>query len=295
MKAYFKLTKSGIVWFVLLTAFLGYATSVARGREWDSATFTLLMVGLYLVSSGSFSWNQAQEWKLDSLMPRTQSRPIPSGVYQPWQAYLLGFVMVAMGTILLLVVQPITAILSFATVVLYNGLYTLYWKKKWSFGAVPGAIPGAMPGVIGYSAVHGEFWNPEVFYLFMIMFLWQMPHFWCLAIKFKDDYARANIPVLPLTVGVERTLYHMGLYMFAYIGLAIGAPWFLNTHVFYLLLILPIAAKVIWEFFKYHQAGGRERWLPFFLWVNLSMLVFLAAPVLDAWLSVWFSRAVYNL
>ncbi|MGE0763599.1 MAG: protoheme IX farnesyltransferase [Bdellovibrionales bacterium] len=295
MRTYFKLTKSGIVWFVLLTAFLGYAMAVVTGNEWDSSALTLLLCGLYLVSSGSFSWNQAQEWQLDARMPRTQTRPIPRGTIQPWQAYLLGGLMIGFGSFLLSLVQPLSALLALATVVLYNGLYTLYWKKRWSFGAVPGAIPGAMPVVIGYSAMSGQILSPEVFYLFMIMFLWQMPHFWCLAIRYREDYANAKIPVLPLKLGVDRTLYHMGLYMFAYVGLAIAAPWFFNTHVFYLLLIVPIAIKVMIEFFRYHQARAEGRWLPFFLWVNVSMLAFLAAPVMDSWLSVWLTRMSYNL
>jgi len=290
MRAYFKLTKNGIVCFVLLTAFLGFAMAVANGREWDSSALTLLMVGLYLVSAGSFSWNQAQEWQIDSLMPRTMGRPIPLGTIRPWQAYMLGGLMILFGSFLLALVQPLTAYLALATVVLYNGLYTLYWKKQWSFGAVPGAIPGAMPVVIGYSAMGGSVLGPEVFYLFMIMFLWQMPHFWCLAIRYKDDYAKGGLPVLPTQIGVERTLYHMGLYMFVYVGLAIAAPWFFTAHIFYIVLILPMAVKVMIEFFKYHRTKAEGKWLPFFMWVNLSMLAFLAAPVMDRWLFVWLTK-----
>ncbi len=295
MRAYLKLTKSGIVWFVLLTAFLGYAMAISLGYEWDSSTLALMLSGLYLVSSGSFSWNQAQEWHLDSVMPRTKERPIPKGKIQPWQAYLLGAVMIVCGTLILHLIEPLTAWLALMTVVLYNGLYTLYWKRRWTFGAVPGAIPGAMPVVIGFSAVNQNILSPEVFYLFMIMFLWQMPHFWCLAIRYRDDYARAKIPVLPLTVGVDRTLYHMGLYMFIYVGLALAAPWFFNAHIFYLLLILPLAVKVMHEFFKYHRLNGEGRWLPFFMWVNFSMLAFLTAPVLDTWLTIWMTRKSFGL
>lgn len=295
MRSYFKLTKSGIVWFVLLTAFLGYSMAVTNGREWDGGALTLLMWGLYLVSSGSFSWNQAQEWQLDARMPRTQSRPIPLGSIRPWQAYVLGAIMIFSGAFFLYLISPVSAGLALATVVLYNGLYTLYWKRRWSFGAVPGAIPGAMPVVIGYASVNSNLFNPVVIYLFMIMFLWQMPHFWCLAIRYRDDYARAKIPVLPLAVGVDRTLYHMGLYMFVYVGLALAAPWFFNAHIFYVLLILPVAIKVMIEFFRYHKQSGEGRWLPFFMWVNVSMLAFLTAPVLDSWLSIWLTRKSFGL
>ena len=290
MRAYFKLTKNGIVCFVLLTAFLGFAMAVANGKEWDASALSLLLVGLYLVSAGSFSWNQAQEWQVDARMPRTQSRPIPRGTIRPWQAYILGTLMIVFGSFLLSLVQPLTAWLALATVVLYNGLYTLYWKKHWSFGAVPGAVPGAMPVVIGYSAMGGSIISPEVFYLFMIMFLWQMPHFWCLAIRYREDYAKGGLPVLPTQIGVERTLYHMGLYMFVYVGLAIAAPWFFTANVFYVLLILPMAVKVMIEFLRYHRNKAEGQWLPFFMWINFSMLAFLAAPVMDRWLFVWLTK-----
>ncbi len=291
MRAFLKLTKSGIVWFVLLTAALGFSLAIAGGNEWDGSAFALILIGLYLVSSGSFSLNQAQEWRLDGQMNRTSKRPIPSGMIRPWQAYILGLLMVGSGEVFLYLVRPEAAWLALATVVLYNGLYTIYWKRFWSFGAVPGAIPGAMPVVIGFSGGGGNVFSAEAFYLFAIMFLWQMPHFWCLAIRYKEDYAKAGVPVLPTQLGTDRTIYHIGLYMFAYVGLALAAPWFLPTHIFYLLLILPMALKVLFEFFRYQKAKAETGWLGFFMWVNFSMLAFLLAPVMDRWLFVWFTRS----
>ena len=287
MRVFLRLTKSGIVWFVLLSAFVGFALAMAGERQWDTERLILVLVGLYFVSSGSFMLNQAQEWQLDARMPRTANRPIPEGTIQPWQAYLLSIILIVAGTFFLDLVRPLTAALALGTVAFYNGLYTLYWKKKWSFGAVPGAIPGAMPVVIGYSAASGTVITPEAAYLFFIMFLWQMPHFWCLAIRYRDDYAKAGIPVLPLLIGVDRTLYHIGLYMFAYVGLAATAPWFFKAGIFYLILILPLAIKVMFEFFRYFNGKEEKRWLRFFLWVNFSMLGFIAAPVMDKWLYIW--------
>ena len=244
-------------------------------------------MGLYLISSGSFALNQAQEWRIDSQMPRTKTRPIPSGQFSLLQVYLISFLFIVMGSLALALLHPLTAVLGLATIFLYNITYTLYWKKKWAFGAVPGAIPGAMPVVIGYSVNNQNLLNTECVYLFLIMFLWQMPHFWCLAIRYKDEYQLANIPVLPSVIGVPKTLYHMGLYVFVYVGLALASPWFVPAHVLYLILVIPFALKVVWEFLKYYRSADQKRWLPFFLWVNFSMLVFIIAPVVDKWLYVW--------
>jgi heme o synthase len=282
MRAYFQLTKVGISLFIMISGLAGYAVSLPLGSHPDFLEPILLLIGLYLVSAGSFAINQAQEWRLDGLMNRTAKRPIACGQMTSWQAYVIGTVLAIAGSGTLALIQPLSGALALLTVVLYNGLYTLYWKKKWAFGAVPGAIPGAMPVLIGYSVNSSHLWSPDALYLFLIMFLWQMPHFWSLAVRYKDDYARGGFPVLPVQIGEDRTLYHVGLYTFAYIGLALVAPLFISTHVMYLLFVMPIAIKVLLEFFRYHSK--RERWLPFFLWVNLSMLVFVCVPVFDRWL-----------
>ena len=285
MKNYLELTKSGIVIFVLLSGLVGYAFSYPIGQNIDFYQVVLLLLGLYFLSSGSFVLNQAQEWQIDKKMPRTRGRPIPSGQVAPWQAYFLSLIYILLGLFLLYLLAPLTSLMGFTTVLLYNGFYTLFWKKKWNFGAVPGAIPGAMPVVIGYSVHTTNLLSPESIYLFLIMYLWQMPHFWCLAIKFKQDYQAGGIPVLPLAIGEERTKYHMGLYTFVYIGVALTAPLFTASSWLFLFLMVPLALKVLVEFFKYFQSQTNEKnWLPFFLWINLSMLVFLAAPVLDKWM-----------
>lgn len=290
MRLFLDLTKSKIIVFVLLTGSAGYAMGLPTIADWDWALYILTLLSLYFFSAGSFAINQAQEVEIDRQMPRTVKRPIPSGQISRWQAYFLGFSFVLVGIFVSFFVNTTVLVTGLFTVFLYNILYTLYWKKKWAFGAVPGAIPGAMPFVIGYAAQAESIVTPTCIYGFMIMFLWQMPHFWSLAIRFKDDYKLGGIPVLPLKIGTSATLYHMGLYTFCYVGLAIASPWFNKASIIYLLIVLPTALKVLWEFFKYYRSEGKERWLGFFLWVNFSVLIFLAAPVIDR--IVYFYRGV---
>lgn len=283
MRLYLDLTKSGIVAFVLVSGLAGFALSMQPYESWDWMRLLFTLLSLYFFSSGSFALNQAQEHKIDLKMPRTESRPIPSGKISVYQASVLGIGYVLIGGFFAFLVNEQVFWLGLLTVFLYNILYTLFWKKKWAFGAVPGAIPGAMPVVIGYAANSASLLKPELVYVFMIMFLWQMPHFWSLAIRFKDDYAKGGIPVLPVKIGTERTLFHMGLYTFAYVGMAVASPFFTTAYFAYGLVVLPFAFKVLYEFFRYYQAGGGKRWLPFFLWTNFSVLVFLIAPVIDKW------------
>lgn len=286
-KAYSSLTKTGIIVFTLLSALTGYAVSFDIHNMQSQFTLTdpiLLVIGLYFVAAGSFAVNQAQEWRIDAKMKRTQNRPIPRGLIQPWQAYALGAIFCVFGLLLLLIIGPYPAALAAITIFLYNCVYTMWWKKKMAFGAVPGAIPGAMPVVIGYSVNTPNIFDPASVYLFLVLFLWQMPHFWALAIRYREDYSSGGLPVLPVKIGVHRTLYHMGLYTLAYVGVAMTAPWFVKANFFFLLLVVPVSLKVLWEFSKYFRANAREGWLSFFLWINLSLIVYLAVPVVDKWI-----------
>ena len=119
-----------------------------------------------------------------------------------------------------------------------------------------------------------------------------MPHFWSLALRFKDDYERAQIPVLPLKLGSNKTVFHMGLYLFFYLFLVLLSPLFVSTHMVYLLLVVPMVLKTGYEFLKYFQKemclnmkhSDFSHWRSFFMWVNLSLIVFVLAPVLDSWI-----------
>lgn len=286
LNQYLNLTKSGIVIFVLLSVLAGYAISFPVGQPLSLDIPLILMLGVYLLSAGSFSLNQAQEWKKDILMPRTQSRPIPSKKIYPWQAIVLGFSFITIGLLILYMLSPLASFVGFLTVLMYNGFYTYYWKPFMAFGAVPGAIPGALPVVIGYSVNTNHIFNPQLIYLFILLFIWQMPHFWAIALKYSDDYKKGGFPVLPTVIGEKKTLFHIALYQMVYLGLALAAPLFVRTDILYLLVIIPLTLKLFYEFYIFMKSDGKKNWLPFFLWTTLSIIVYLAVPVIDKWLFV---------
>lgn len=289
MRLFFDLTKSGIVVFVLVTGAAGYAMSHPLSVPWELGHVLATLAALYFLSAGSFALNQAQEADIDAKMPRTKNRPIPSGRISKLQAYILGFGFVLIGSLAALLVNTTVLAIGLGTVFLYNIPYTLWWKRYWAFGAVPGAIPGGASVLLGYAANQPNIWMPEPIYLFLLMFLWQMPHFWSLAIRFREDYAAGSIPVLPVRIGTERTMYHMALYMFAYVATAAAAPYFTSARWAYGLFVLPISFIVVWQFMKFFKSviekHEKTKWLSFFLWTNLSILIFLAAPVIDRWIT----------
>lgn len=289
MKAFFDLTKFGIVCFVLFTGTAAYFLAQSPGEPVSTSHFFSFLLALYFLSAGSFGLNQYQDGDIDRKMPRTQSRPIPAGVFTEPQVLIFSLVFISLGLWIGALVSFWFFVSGALTIVLYNGLYTMFWKRRWAFGAVPGAIPGAMPILLGYGA-HGIAYSRESIYLFVLMFLWQMPHFWALALRYKSDYSAANVPVLPVVLGEKRTLYHMGLYVFAYSAWAVVSPWFISVWVGYLLVILPFTCKVVWEFWAYQKEQSNRNWLSFFLWTTFSVLVFVIIPVFDRWGEIVFQR-----
>jgi protoheme IX farnesyltransferase len=283
LKTYLDLTKFGIVVFVLMSGMIGYASGYMIEQPFDWHHLLRFLLGLYFLSSGSLALNQVQEYKLDQKMPRTQKRPIAMGKLKPAAGLIISGLFLYLGLVLLYECHPMAAKVGLVSVLMYNGLYTLYLKQHWIYAAVPGAIPGALPVTIGYASVNPDIWNSESVYLFLIMFLWQMPHFWVLAIRYKNDYAAGGIPTLPVALGIPKTLQQIGLYTILYAGVAIASPWFVHANWVYVILVFPFALKVLYEFSLYYKSQGEKRWLGFFMWTNVSMLVFLIVPVIDKW------------
>ncbi|MBC7742411.1 MAG: protoheme IX farnesyltransferase [Bdellovibrionaceae bacterium] len=289
-KIYSSLTKFGIVIFVLLAGLAGYASGYQIETVFQWRHLVWFVGGLYFLSSGSLALNQVQEYKLDQKMPRTANRPIATGKIKPAAGLILSLVMIFVGVNMLFELSPMAGYLAVASVLLYNVAYTMYWKPRWIFAAVPGAIPGALPITIGYAVNNPDIFNSDSIYLFLIMFLWQMPHFWTLAIKYKEDYRLGEIPTLPTALGVPKTLFHVGLYTFAYAGVAIASPFFLQTSWVYAALVFPFAFMLLKEFFAVYRSEAKERWFAFFMWTNISMLVFVFVPVVDKWSFLFIGR-----
>lgn len=292
LKDFLVLSKFRIVIFVLISAFLAYICAIPAGSSADLPSAFLFFFALYLFSSGIFILNQIQEISIDAKMARTKQRPLVINTISKKTAMALSAILISLSFLLFLIINMQVLFLAIAGLLLYNVFYTLWWKKKWAFAAVPGAIPGAMPVCLAYVAGGGHLFSSELYYLFFIMFLWQMPHFWYLALHYKNDYLKGNIPVLPIVYGDRVTVYQMGIYTFIYVSLALLAPVYIPSRYFYLLLVLPVCFKTLYEFFYFlkhyikqpwpiNKKTGQRQFASFFMWINISLLVFLAAPVLD--------------
>ena len=278
-----ELSKSGIVTLVLISVFAGYliGQSPETSLSWGRMFSTLL--GILFLASGSSALNQYQERSVDAQMPRTSGRPLPSGRMSTQAVLIFIVTSLILGLAILYSLDASLFFMGLVAVGSYNILYTLWWKKYWAYAAVPGAIPGALPILMGYTAASGKVFDPAGLYLFFILFFWQMPHFWVLALKYQKDYAQGGFPTLPVKHGQGITVQQIQVWCLCYLGLAWIAPLFLAVKWIYLTPTLLMSAKVIWELRRYAANPEGEKWIHFFLWVNFSLILFLGSATLDLW------------
>jgi protoheme IX farnesyltransferase len=151
------------------------------------------------------------------------------------------------------------------------------------FAAVPGAIPGALPILMGYLAASGNLKDPGGWYLFAILFFWQMPHFWVLALKYRDDYREGQIPTLPVSMGEGITRKQITIWGLAYIGISLMAPLFLPVGNIYLISAVIVGAWVAIELFRFWRKPDGKSWLRFFLSINFSLVAYIMLIVVDLW------------
>jgi heme o synthase len=192
--AFVALTKPRIAVMVLLTVAVGYVLG-ARGSS-HPATMAFTLLGAGLVAAGASAWNQVIERERDGRMRRTARRPLPAGLIQPFEAAVFATILALVGiATLFAATTPMAAFVAMATFLLYVAAYTPL-KPITTLNTAVGAIPGALPPVIGWAAATGMV-GMEAFALFLIVFLWQFPHFLAIAWVHRDDYARGGHKMLP--------------------------------------------------------------------------------------------------
>ncbi|HLF17873.1 MAG TPA: heme o synthase [Candidatus Omnitrophota bacterium] len=195
INAYIELTKPSILTLVLVTTVLGYYLGGGGIRSWIDLFF--LLSGAALVCAGSGSLNHYLEREYDSKMLRTQKRPLPSGTLPPSHALVMGVITILLGvTILYIKVNILTSFLSLLTAFLYIMVYTPMKRISW-WNTTIGAVPGSIPPLGGWAAATGHL-NFDAGILFLILFIWQHPHFYAIAWMFKDDYRRGGFKMLPV-------------------------------------------------------------------------------------------------
>lgn len=207
---YYEITKPRVVALLVLTALVGMALSVPGVIPIEILLPSMLGIGL--LSSAAAAINHIVDQKIDAIMGRTHGRPLPQGKISAPKAIVFATSLAVIGFVLLYAfVNPLTAWLTFSGLVGYSFIYTMYLKRATPQNITIGGLAGAIPPLLGWTSMTNEI-HPHALLLVLIIFTWTPPHFWALAIHRRDDYAKVNIPMLPVTHGIEFTKTQVLLY-----------------------------------------------------------------------------------
>ena len=209
-KDYLVLCKPKVVVLMLVTVLVGALLAVPGWP--DMMILAVALVGIGACAGSGAAINHMIDHRLDTKMARTKNRPIAKGRVTPQQGLTFALILAVAGFALLwFIVNPLTALLSLASLLGYAVVYTLFLKRATPQNITIGGLAGAMPPLLGWTAMTGQV-EPDALLLVLIIFAWTPPHFWALAIHRKDEYAEANIPMLPVTHGNHFTRIHIVLY-----------------------------------------------------------------------------------
>ncbi len=281
---YYELTKPRVVLLIVFTAIVGMFLAVP-GLP-GLVPLVIGSLGIGLAASSAAVVNHVLDARIDINMARTRARPLPQGRVTENQAFTFAFVLCVLSMLMLwFIVNPLTAVLTFGSLIGYAVIYTVYLKRATPQNIVIGGAAGAAPPILGWTAVTGEV-HADALLLFLIIFAWTPPHFWALAIARKDDYERVGIPMLPVTHGTEYTRQFILLYTILLVLITVLPYLSGMSGLIYLVTALALGARFLWYAIRLKSDDGIELPMRVFRYsINYLMILF-AALLIDHYLLI---------
>lgn len=292
IKDYWDLTKPKVVALIVFTALVGMFLAIdglPSGQQ--TVTGLIAFVGIWLSASAAAAINQLLDARIDAQMARTSWRPLVVGKVSPRQVLVFAGVLTAISMLMLVLwVNVITAVLTFASLIGYAVIYTVYLKRATSQNIVIGGLAGATPPLLGWAAITGMSGANDWLYaslLVAIIFIWTPPHFWALAIFRRADYARAEIPMLPVTHGVPHTRKQIFIYT-VLLAIVTTLPTVVGmSGLFYLGGSLVLNAVFLWYAWKMLDPPDEQFNMKTFGYSILYLMALFAFLMVDHWLLPW--------
>jgi len=275
---YYELTKPKVVMLIVFTAIVGMVLAVPG---WPGIAPLLVgSLGIGLAASSAAVINHVLDARIDAQMSRTHNRPLPQGKLVETNALFFAAALCIIAMLLLwIVINPLTAILTFFSLIGYAIIYTVYLKRSTPQNIVIGGAAGAAPPILGWVAVTGEI-HSDALLLFLIVFTWTPPHFWALAIAKKEDYERVGIPMLPVTHGNEFTRQYILLYTILMVLVTIIPYLSGMSGLIYLVTAMILGARFLYYAVLLKRDEGVELPMKVFRYsINYLMILFAALLV----------------
>src|SRR5262245_13912672 len=289
LRQYFDLTKPRVVALIVFTALVGMLLAIDGLPTAEEVRKGLLgFFGIWLAASSAAAINQLLDARIDAKMARTSWRPIVAGQITPKQALVFALILAALSmAILVLWVNTITAILTFASLIGYAVIYTVYLKRATPQNIVIGGIAGAAPPLLGWASItgmRGEWDWSHALLLVLIIFVWTPPHFWALAIFRRADYARAMVPMLPVTHGVQYTRWQILFYTVLLVAVTV-LPWAAGmSGLFYLGGALVLGAVFLYYAWKLMDPPDELYAMRVFNYSIVYLMALFAFLMIDHWM-----------
>lgn len=281
---YYELTKPKVVILIVFTAIVGMFLAVPGLPPISALLFGTFGIGF--AASSAAVINHVLDARIDVHMTRTRGRPLPQGKLSEGQALVFAGILCVVAMLMLwFLINPLTAMLTFASLIGYAVIYTVYLKRATSQNIVIGGAAGAAPPVLGWTAVTGEI-HSDALILFLIVFVWTPPHFWALAIAKKDEYQRAGIPMLPVTHGNEFTRLFILLYTILLVLITILPYLSGMSGLIYLVTAIGLGGTFLWYAIRLKSDDGLELPMQVFRFsINYLMILF-GALLVDHYLLI---------
>lgn len=278
-----ELSKVKITFAVALTTIAGYLLA----KQSFDAGLILPTLGIFILACGSSALNHFQDSDRDMLMLRTKNRPIPSGRVSKNSALAVAVVLIAVGSALIYLGSDFIGLqLGLLALIWYNGIYTPM-KRKTAYAVIPGSIIGAIPPIVGWVAGGGSLFNLQALVLAFFFFIWQVPHFWLLMLKYGDEYVKAGYPSITQKYHEKQIRFMTFLWTIATAVAALMLPLFGVVHAKATILIIILA--VFWLFFVFTGIlrNQNQGFKPFFYFmrINYFVLVIVLALAIDPFLN----------
>lgn len=276
---YVALTKPRIIELLLVTT---VPTMLLAARRWPSTWLVLAtLVGGTLAAGGANATNMWADRDIDAVMQRTRNRPLVTGAIRPSRALLFAVGLeVAAFVELWLVVNLLSAVLALSATAFYVFVYTLWLKRTSSQNIVIGGAAGAMPVLVGWSAVTGHLGLTPVV-LFAIIFLWTPPHFWALAVRYREDYANANVPMLPSVAPARMVARWILVYTLAVVATSVVLAFTAGLGPAYLVPAVVLGAVFIGYAVAFIRSGTPARAMAMFHYSISYLTLLFAAMAID--------------
>jgi protoheme IX farnesyltransferase len=292
LRQYFDLTKPRVVALIVFTALVGMLLAIDGLPTLEEARHGLLgFLGIWLAASSAAAINQLLDARIDAKMARTSWRPIVAGQITPRQALAFALVLGALSMLVLVLwVNIVTALLTFASLIGYAVIYTVFLKRATPQNIVIGGIAGAAPPLLGWASItgmRGEWDWPHALLLVLIIFVWTPPHFWALAIFRREDYRKAMVPMLPVTHGVEYTRWQILFYTVLLVVVTVLPFAAGMSGWFYLGGALVLGAMFIWHAWKLMDPPDELYAMKVFSYSIVYLMALFAFLLIDHWLLPW--------